>query len=120
MDVDAFLLSKFTVVGEFWSAPLTGRERERVCVCVRLDVSLGGIPRERKMLKGHLPRVIYHQVLVAVGSARGIRPPLNPSSKRLLLFRAPHSPANTFYETRSVCPPPGEGSSPRHSPGSNP
>ena len=24
--------------------------------------SLGGILREQKMLKGHLPRVIYHQV----------------------------------------------------------
>jgi hypothetical protein len=24
--------------------------------------SLGGLPREQKMLKGHLPRVIYHQV----------------------------------------------------------
>ena len=22
---------------------------------------LGGVPREQKMLKGHLPRVIYHQ-----------------------------------------------------------
>ena len=25
-------------------------------------VSLGGVPRELKMLKGHLPRVIYHQL----------------------------------------------------------
>ena len=24
--------------------------------------SLGGVPREQKMLKGHLPRVIYNQV----------------------------------------------------------
>ena len=24
--------------------------------------SPGGVPREQKMLKGHLPRVIYHQV----------------------------------------------------------
>jgi len=24
--------------------------------------SLGGVPREQKMLKGHLTRVIYHQV----------------------------------------------------------
>ena len=23
---------------------------------------LGGVPREQKMLKGHLPRVKYHQV----------------------------------------------------------
>ena len=23
---------------------------------------LGGVPREQKMFKGHLPRVIYHQV----------------------------------------------------------
>ena len=27
-----------------------------------LGTSLGGVPREQKMLKGHLPRVIYHQV----------------------------------------------------------
>jgi len=26
------------------------------------DSSLGGVPREEKMLEGHLPRVIYHQV----------------------------------------------------------
>ena len=25
-------------------------------------LSLGGVPREQKMLKGHLPRVMYHQV----------------------------------------------------------
>ena len=25
-------------------------------------VALGGLPREQQMLKGHLPRVIYHQV----------------------------------------------------------
>ena len=28
----------------------------------RLKVGSGGVPREQKMLKGHLPRVIYHQV----------------------------------------------------------
>ena len=27
-----------------------------------IDSGLGGVPREQKMLKGHLPRVIYHQV----------------------------------------------------------
>ena len=26
------------------------------------DTELGGVPREQKMLTGHLPRVIYHQV----------------------------------------------------------
>ena len=30
-------------------------------VSVWLAHSLGGVPREQKMLKGHLPRVIYHQ-----------------------------------------------------------
>ena len=25
-------------------------------------LALGGVPREQKMLKGHLPRVIYHQI----------------------------------------------------------
>ena len=29
---------------------------------VEVYSSLGGVPREQKMLKGHLPRVIYHQV----------------------------------------------------------
>ena len=28
----------------------------------RLGGKIGGVPREQKMLKGHLPRVIYHQV----------------------------------------------------------
>ena len=27
-----------------------------------IDSGQGGVPREQKMLKGHLPRVIYHQV----------------------------------------------------------
>ena len=27
-----------------------------------LSGSLGGVPREQKVLKGHLPRVEYHQV----------------------------------------------------------
>ena len=33
-----------------WVAPETAKE------------ALGGVPREQAMLKGHLPRVIYHQV----------------------------------------------------------
>ena len=28
----------------------------------RRGTPLRGVPREQKMLKGHLPRVIYHQV----------------------------------------------------------
>jgi len=36
------------------------RQREQL---ERVDrTSLGGVPREQKMLKGHLPRDIYHQV----------------------------------------------------------
>ena len=27
-----------------------------------LESCLGGVPREQRMLKAHLPRVIYHQV----------------------------------------------------------
>ena len=27
-----------------------------------IDSGLGGVPREQKKLKGHLPRVIYHQI----------------------------------------------------------
>ena len=29
---------------------------------------LGGVPREQKMLKGHLPRVIHHQVYKIINS----------------------------------------------------
>jgi len=29
---------------------------------IRVEGLRGGVPREQKMLKGHLPRVIYHQV----------------------------------------------------------
>ena len=38
------------------SGPITG-------VHTRVT-SLGGVPREQEMLKGHLPRVLYHRVLV--------------------------------------------------------
>jgi len=37
--------------------PVTFVARERLRVGW-----LGGVPREQKMLKGHLPRVIHHQV----------------------------------------------------------
>ena len=33
-----------------------------IMCCDRLRVALGGVPREKKMSKGHLPRVIHHQV----------------------------------------------------------
>ena len=41
-------------------------DRLRVCWLngfsfITFTGSLGGVPREQKMLKGHLPRVIYHQ-----------------------------------------------------------
>ena len=40
-----------------------GRCREQVEYDTVCNVnSLGGVPREQKMLKGHLPRVIYHRV----------------------------------------------------------
>ena len=41
------------------SAAVSQRDRLRVGWLNRF---LGGVPREQKMLKGHLPRVIYHQV----------------------------------------------------------
>ena len=33
-------------------------------ICKKVDARFwfGGVPREQKMLKGHLPRVIYHRV----------------------------------------------------------
>ena len=34
--------------------------------------SLGGVPREQKMFKGHLPRVIYHQVYQYTKITEGI------------------------------------------------
>jgi len=40
-----------------------GRQfRRDIGVFLQMTDSLGGVPREQKMLKGHLPRVIYHQV----------------------------------------------------------
>ena len=33
-------------------------------------LTLGGVPREQKMLKGHLPRVIYHQICWYAKTAR--------------------------------------------------
>ena len=38
---------------------VTGRRRLLVCGTL---YCLGGVPREQKMLQGHLPRVMYHQV----------------------------------------------------------
>ena len=32
------------------------------CFMGVIRLRVGGVPREQKMLKGHLPRVIYHQV----------------------------------------------------------
>ena len=38
-------------------------DRLRVgCLNGTFGISLGGVPREQKILTGHLPRVIYHQV----------------------------------------------------------
>ena len=36
--------------------PLMGNDR------LRVGLLKGGVPREQKMLEGHLPRAIYHQV----------------------------------------------------------
>jgi len=33
---------------------------------MRPSTSLGGVPREQKMLKGHLPRVVYHLVYFSI------------------------------------------------------
>jgi len=38
------------------------RARRSTLNDARLRVGSGGVPREQKMLKGHLPRVIYHEV----------------------------------------------------------
>ena len=35
---------------------------------------VGGVPREQKMLKGHLPRVIYHQVYYSIRRTSGGSP----------------------------------------------
>jgi len=35
---------------------------------------MGGMPREQKMLKGHLPRVIYHQVYNVYEDRHTLRP----------------------------------------------
>ena len=43
---------------------------------------LGGVPREPKMLKGHLPRVIYHQVYLYTR----ISPELEPLVEKLGSF----------------------------------
>jgi len=40
-----------------WEATMPGHMLE-----FQMPSLLGGVPREQKMLKGHLPKVIYHQV----------------------------------------------------------
>ena len=42
-----------------------GEVFERLCNQVSVDRLRVGWPREQKILKGHLPRVIYHQVYSA-------------------------------------------------------
>ena len=44
------------------SEPLVTSERVPRANPCGVDRLRGGVPREQKMLKGHLPRVIYHQV----------------------------------------------------------
>ena len=47
-------------------AQIFGKGRDRLltlsCFLGMIDSGLGEVPREQKMLKGHLPSVIYHQV----------------------------------------------------------
>ena len=38
------------------------QRRPHVHIWYREEKNAYGVPREQKMLKGHLPRVIYHQV----------------------------------------------------------
>ena len=48
-----------------WIADERAAAVERVCHMKDSPgqiMALGGVPREQKMLKGHLPRVINHQV----------------------------------------------------------
>ena len=45
--------------------PLQSIQCKAIVLCKVLHIrgtSMGGVPREQKLLKGHLPRVIYHQV----------------------------------------------------------
>ena len=51
------------------------------CPTRLVDRHLGGVPREQKMLKGHLPRVIYH---MASGTACPTRSPLTPKTVELI------------------------------------
>ena len=48
--------------------------------------ALGGVPREQNMLKGHLPRVIYHQVILVYEDdrLRVIAPPRMPTMTGIL------------------------------------
>ena len=45
------------------SAPMPATSYAAVCPILVIDSGLiGRLPREQKMLKGHLPRVVHHQV----------------------------------------------------------
>ena len=62
-DVTATLLHRpYPVRGALLvAAPAPDAMPDRKCDTIR-DHSLGGVPRDQKMLKGHLSRVICHQV----------------------------------------------------------
>jgi len=67
-----------------------------------------GVPREQKMLKGHLPRVIYHQVYSNVRRQTENEPPLRSrSSQRCSLCSATDVVRNYLAE---MCSGSGEGS----------
>ena len=50
---------------------------------------VGGVPREQKMLKGHLPRVIYHQVYFGIRRLPASQP--QPRQQRCLVSRRIHA-----------------------------
>jgi len=48
-----------------------GGRIHRLAIRLRGVIDSGGVPREQKMLKGHLPRVIYHQVYLYTKKKKG-------------------------------------------------
>ena len=60
--------------------------------------ALGGVPREQKMLKGHLPRVIYHRVYSNIRNKKTLS-----AGTKQGVFLGEKSPCTKLSSTGGIC-----------------
>jgi len=77
-----------------------------------LNGFLGGVPRAQKMLKGHLPRVIYHQIYTAYKD----KEPCDGWAAAWLPGQGDHAGLQGYLAHKKLPTPQGLPQGPRHSP----